>query len=146
MEVILFYTTLCPHAGRKTKLSHATLILACAGFGGINFDTFVSFLVSGPVYNHVHVLCSQRARVYLNSGSLPDIMLAQNLHLLYPHVLSLQSTFCQTVILESFDNLKGCCFWGTKPTSGVHKQLHKLLLLPESMVCWLSPSTTLSFG
>lgn len=89
---------LCPHGGRKSKLSHITLILACASFGEIKFDTSVVFPVSGHAYNCTRVLCSQRTRVYLNSESLPDVTLAQNFRPRCPRVLCPQSTFYHIVI------------------------------------------------
>ena len=50
----------------------------------------------------------------LNSGSLPGVMLAQTFNPRYPHVSCPQSTFYQTIILESFGSLKGCLFSGYK--------------------------------
>lgn len=60
-------------------------------------------------------VCSAvRGLVYLNNVSLPDVMLAHTFHPRYPYLLCPQGTFYQTMILESFDNLKGCLLSGYK--------------------------------
>lgn len=92
---------------------------------------FVYFLVSGCATSPICVLPGQRRRVYLNSGSLPDVTLAQTFHPWSHHVLCPQYVLPGNYFGKVW-HLKGCLLSGTKPMSGIHKQLQKLLLFQKA--------------